>query len=178
MAEIKMFSYKGRQFRAKLQDGEIPSCEIWQLQELPGGGAMMSEPVYIGFGGYEDDDIENIDDHITEFKKGRKISAVSKQGFDDWDRYDHDRQIAELKASGKWKPDKQVEADGAEEIETAMAAQRNLCIKQGLPLFVPHDGKCFKCHRNVFLAYPDDEVKADPEKLVTGCPHCGQTFCD
>lgn len=178
MAEVKIFSFKKSTYRAKLIDGEIPSCEIRKLSELPGGGAMMSDPVYIGFGGWEDDKYEGIDQHISLFKEGYNISAVNEDGFEDWDKWDHEQEISRLKNEGKWKPDKQVEAEAKNEIDSAIKIQKDLCTNENLPLFVPRDGRCFKCHRIVFIAYPDNKTKSNPHELVTGCPHCGQTFCD
>jgi hypothetical protein len=51
-----------------------------------------------------------------------------------------------------------------------------------LPDFVPQSDRCFHCHRDVFTDYEDNYGhKSTGERgarYITGCPHCGQTFCD
>lgn len=59
------------------------------------------------------------------------------------------------------------------EIEAAIAAQRELWERAGLPELAPADGVCFSCHEQI---YTDEHL--DGTSLVTGCPHCNRSYAD
>lgn len=70
----------------------------------------------------------------------------------------------------------------------ARKAQRKYCDEEGLPLFAPFTGICFKCGKNIyeekeyrrgntFVKKGIDVDKATNE-LVTGCPHCSMSYVD
>ena len=49
--------------------------------------------------------------------------------------------------------------------------QREACEREHVPDFVPDNGICYSCHRQVYdadnLSFP-----------ITGCPFCHRSFCD
>jgi ERCC4-type nuclease len=56
-------------------------------------------------------------------------------------------------------------------VRAALERQRALCAGSGMPLFVPADGRCPSCRRQVF-------EREDGRRLVTGCPFCQRSYCD
>ncbi len=58
--EVKIFKFNKGTYRAILKND---TCEIRKLQELPGGGAMMSDPEYS-----TTSNTLSLDDHIQLFK--------------------------------------------------------------------------------------------------------------
>ena len=67
----------------------------------------------------------------------------------------------------------------------AVQAQRDYCVANNLPLFAPYDGRCFRCHRNIYSAevMPNGfvcgfSVEHAASNFITGCPFCHASFCD
>lgn len=58
--------------------------------------------------------------------------------------------------------------------EILLLAQLELCKSQGMPLFMPEDGICFRCNEDIL---PRLGVKVTTD-IVTGCPICARTYCD
>jgi hypothetical protein len=55
--------------------------------------------------------------------------------------------------------------------KTKSQIHNEYCKKNGIPQFVPIDGICCSCNKDIF-------ERANPESLVTGCPHCSRSFVD
>lgn len=54
-------------------------------------------------------------------------------------------------------------------------AQEDYCSLHLLPNFLPEDGLCFFCKKDLTLKFS----KRDAEnKHITGCPSCNKSFCD
>lgn len=66
----------------------------------------------------------------------------------------------------------------------AISAQRNYCTNYHLPMFMPSDGRCFRCGRNIFEKKFVNSIETGysveyaTTHLITGCPHCYASFCD
>ena len=75
----------------------------------------------------------------------------------------------------------------------AIKAQKRYCDERLVPLFIPSNGWCGYCGRNIFEPYRVrgfDKNGGHPERIfgitveeagnrhITGCPHCGITFGD
>lgn len=60
------------------------------------------------------------------------------------------------------------------------------CIENELPIFVPLDGFCFSCGKNIFDYHINDftneengySVDYAKENFITSCPYCRRSFCD
>ena len=65
----------------------------------------------------------------------------------------------------------------AEKVSAAEKFEKNkaYCRERNLPCFIPPDGKCFACHKQVFS---DGNRGPKWDTFITGCPHCHRTFCD
>ncbi len=57
-----------------------------------------------------------------------------------------------------------------------MRRQKNRSIEDSAPLFMPEDGKCFKCKGDVIAAEIGKGNFGD--KLVTSCPICSTSYCN
>jgi hypothetical protein len=55
--------------------------------------------------------------------------------------------------------------------ERLIEAQEELCKKEGIPLFVPRNGRCFHCKNDIV-----NEEWAT--KHQTGCRVCGTSYCE
>lgn len=73
------------------------------------------------------------------------------------------------------------------DIEQAAQAQADYCERHGVPMFAPMNGYCDHCCRNIYEAHTyrrepvrtyGISVEEAGKRLITGCPHCGHTFCD
>ena len=74
--------------------------------------------------------------------------------------------------------------------EKCINAQRQYCRENDLPMFIPSDGKCFRCGKDIFkdaekINFAGEKclswgysLEEAANNLITGCPHCYQTFCD
>ena len=67
----------------------------------------------------------------------------------------------------------------------ASAAQEKYCDEHEIPCFAPHDGICERCGRNIYLPTNGRDhliLGITPEEAgkmhITGCCHCGYSFCD
>jgi len=60
-------------------------------------------------------------------------------------------------------------------VEQKLAAQVEYCRVNKLPLFVPANGICWKCNKQIFDAIGDRRASTE---LITGCPYCSRSFCD
>ena len=52
-------------------------------------------------------------------------------------------------------------------------AQKEYCRNNGTPMFVLD--KCFSCSKSV---WENIDLEECTNKLITGCPYCGQSFCN
>ena len=57
--------------------------------------------------------------------------------------------------------------------EEKLRAQIRLTKESQCPLFVPSDGICFICRKDIFNAYTVDYCR---HNLITGCPFCNWSF--
>lgn len=73
--------------------------------------------------------------------------------------------------------------------QKASEAQAKYCEIKGYPRFVPLDGWCWACHRNIYDKvghtmsngenyYTGITVEGAGSYLITGCPHCKRSYCD
>lgn len=70
----------------------------------------------------------------------------------------------------------------------AAKAQEAYCDKHGCQMFIPRNGWCPNCGGNIFEPYKvrrgseyvtlGIDVEEAGQRLITGCPLCGHTFCD
>lgn len=61
------------------------------------------------------------------------------------------------------------------DVEEKIKAQDDLCAKRKYPHFVPYDGICYRCYRQIYEAISLDDAK---ETLISGCPYCHVSYCD
>ena len=56
--------------------------------------------------------------------------------------------------------------------------QKQYCKETGAPFFMPGDGYCWRCEKDIIPALI--EKGEDGTKLVTGCPliGCWRSYCD
>ncbi len=62
----------------------------------------------------------------------------------------------------------------------AAQAQEKYCNDKHYPMFAPSNGRCYRCHTNIFepingMGFSVEEAGC---RLITGCPHCHFSFCD
>ena len=69
----------------------------------------------------------------------------------------------------------------------AIKMQEAYCAKHGFPMYVPANGWCRDCGRNIFEPYTyrrepikttGISVEEAGSRLISGCPHCNRTFVD
>ena len=68
----------------------------------------------------------------------------------------------------------------------AKNAQIKYCHDNKAPYFAPEDGRCYKCHANIYeKSHLHDgsvswgiTIESAGAKLITGCPHCHRSYCD
>ena len=53
-------------------------------------------------------------------------------------------------------------------------AQKQLCKEKNSPFFMPGDGNCWSCHRDIVESYRERMEK----EVITGCPLCCRSYCD
>jgi hypothetical protein len=73
-------------------------------------------------------------------------------------------------------------------IKTALEKQKEYQVKYNCPDFLPTNGKCWKCGKNVFdkieqnynghIFFTGIDVEKAEKQLFTGCPHCNKSYCD
>ena len=59
----------------------------------------------------------------------------------------------------------------------AIAMHTKYCQNNNLPIFIPHDGRCYRCYRNIFETGGYTDVKS-VKTHITHCPFCHKSFCD
>lgn len=60
-------------------------------------------------------------------------------------------------------------------------AQWHYAIEHRALFFIPDDGVCFSCKKNIFQPTKWREgitIDEAASQLITGCPHCFRTYCD
>lgn len=55
--------------------------------------------------------------------------------------------------------------------QALLAAQRELCERNGWPHFAPYTGICWSCKQDMV-------TDAWATTLITGCRRCGKSYCD
>jgi len=60
--------------------------------------------------------------------------------------------------------------------EVVIREQRRYCAQHGLPLFLPYDGRCFSCRRDI--THHSRIRSVARRSLITGCPYCSRSFCE
>lgn len=60
--------------------------------------------------------------------------------------------------------------------EEFLANQKKHCEETGAPFFMPNDGRCYNCRRDIIPTLI--ERGEDGTFLVTGCPLCYRSYCD
>ena len=78
-----------------------------------------------------------------------------------------------------------------EKTYSAIEGEKNqaaYCDRHGCPMFIPKNGWCHHCGRNIFEPYRvrrgsesvtlGIDVETAGKRLITGCPHCNATFVD
>jgi len=53
--------------------------------------------------------------------------------------------------------------------------QEKYCNLKEIPMFIPSDGRCYYCKRDITKAYTQKEIGS---KQITGCPYCNKSFLD
>lgn len=72
--------------------------------------------------------------------------------------------------------------------EEACRLQRDLCGREGVPHFAPHDGICFDCRKSIYEIIPHTNgtynwstginLASAASSHITACPHCSSSYCD
>lgn len=57
-------------------------------------------------------------------------------------------------------------------------AQSRYCEQSRNPEFIPFDGKCFRCGKNIFDGDKGYTYLQASSELITGCPYCHMSFVD
>ena len=60
--------------------------------------------------------------------------------------------------------------------EEFLKNQREYCDRAGAPFFMPEDGACFSCRRQIIPALI--KKGKNGTQLITGCPLCCRSYCD
>lgn len=60
-------------------------------------------------------------------------------------------------------------------VSNCIEAQSKLCKDKKFPHFAPHDGKCYRCGKQIYDKITLERASSD---LITGCPQCGRSYCD
>lgn len=61
--------------------------------------------------------------------------------------------------------------------ETFIKNQERFCIEHKAPNFMPMNGICYNCGRDITQRLIEQGHTGDDE-LVTGCPYCCRSYCD
>lgn len=121
-------------------------------------------------------DSDVVSGDIVQTEKGVKLTVVDEQVDMDWVREYGERKVAVVKKVEV--PAKTFNKD------KAIAAQKEYCNAKGYPHFAPHNGICFRCHKQIYEQIDHDgyktgiSVERAGKELITGCPHCNRTYCD
>jgi len=60
--------------------------------------------------------------------------------------------------------------------EQFLQNQKDMCKRKHYPHFMPYDGICYYCHKDIVQALI--ERGYDGTTMITACPICGSTYCD
>lgn len=55
--------------------------------------------------------------------------------------------------------------------------QEQLCKKRGIPVFMPYNGICWSCGRDIVAPLIKEGLNGG-ETHMTGCPFCHRSYCD
>ena len=66
------------------------------------------------------------------------------------------------------------------------ALQEKYCETNDMPYFAPSDGRCYRCHNQIYADFKNEtgyvsrgiSVWKAGHRLVTGCPHCHYSFVE
>lgn len=64
------------------------------------------------------------------------------------------------------------------ESKKALDAQIKFCRENNIPYFMPLNGKCFNCRRDIFEGDWGYTLEYAENNLITGCKHCNRSFVD
>lgn len=62
-----------------------------------------------------------------------------------------------------------------DEVKEKLEAQKKYCEGLKTPWWIPYDGVCYSCHRQIMNCYT---LKGAKSTVITGCPHCHRSFVD
>ena len=48
----------------------------------------------------------------------------------------------------------------------------------GWPLFMPHDGYCTYCHKDITNKIAEKYMLTHKWEIITGCPKCNMSYCE
>ena len=65
-----------------------------------------------------------------------------------------------------------------EMIAEALQAQKDYCKREKDPFFIPEDGVCWSCHKNIFGGPKAITAEKAGSALITSCPYCSSSFVD
>ena len=81
-----------------------------------------------------------------------------------------------------------MEEEKVYDIKISLKKQKQFQVEKNCPNFLPQNGRCWKCGKNVFEKYENNysrrtfftgiDTKRAGEELFTGCPHCNKSYCD
>ena len=112
-------------------------------------------------------------DLMNEIIKNRPTVRASTEGNTAED------QESWKKGLSKWRPISTPDEVAARKQNYALYRE---AYCEGLPDFIPSSDRCFHCHKDVFTDYEDNHGHTScgekGDRYITGCKHCGQTFCD
>lgn len=60
-------------------------------------------------------------------------------------------------------------------VQKAMELQKKFCLLHSVPQFAPDNGICYKCGKQIYEKITTEKAAS---QLITGCPHCNNTFID
>lgn len=75
------------------------------------------------------------------------------------------------------------------DVKKSIASQKDFCTTHDAPLFAPSDGRCYKCHEQIYAKKEHSgwqgrkystgiSTESAGKTLITGCPHCNYSFCE
>ena len=60
-------------------------------------------------------------------------------------------------------------------INNKIKDQKQFCEKLGVSMFIPEDGKCWFCDKDIMDKFSETECAC---KIITGCPFCNRSFVE
>jgi len=61
--------------------------------------------------------------------------------------------------------------------EEFLKNQDDYCNEKNEPFFMPKNGYCYSCRRDIVQPLID-RGKTGKDELITGCPLCHRSYCD